>query len=339
MDLIANAPLWTALAAGAVAAAIMAAVRGIRTASKPSGTVSPDARADAFDLMAASVTVVLLLGALLYTAAASTGISPGSAAGIRLRNMSPAALAIPLLVLLGARLARTGSTREQLLGPAGQWLVGLIAVTIVVTAMTGTLRQRRQFILQHERRIAATEERLARVTPASGRLAFWTESAQDYLGPASFHFWGNYRYANHAFDQELLSWFPRLTFLRLRNLPEAGAANAPVEAAPARSRYGQLGDWYWRVRHAVFADRPHYTSFPGLVAGRGAAPTVRAIALPADQLTELAGTSDSQRLGELTSRFGPATVRVEKIGGVPWIMIELAPAAAAGAGDRATGPW
>jgi hypothetical protein len=273
--------------------------------------------------MAAGAFVGLMLLALLYTAAASTTISPGSAAGVRWRNMSPVALVVPMLILFAARARasrrRSGDSPHRARAPIAGVAVALV---IAVSAMAAHLGERDRFITSHQRRVTATQDRLAELASGRGRVAFWTESSQDYLGAQSFHFWGNYRYANHAYDQQLASWFPRYTFLRLRNFPGvSGADTAGDSAGTTRSRYGPLGEWYWNVRHTLLVDRPHYTSFQGVVAGKGVEGTVGLLALPAEELPELKGENDAARLATLTQRFATDSVWTEAIAGVPWILL------------------
>jgi hypothetical protein len=327
LDLFRHAPGWTVLAVSGCALAIL--MLGRAAGSTRSASRAPrDTDQPTFDLLAAGVAVALLLAALVYTAAASTSVSPGSAVGIRLRNMSPAALVVPLVILLAAR---AGSARIPARRATARWRSPggvLAAIVVVAAAMLTDLGHRSRFITAHQERTAATQGRLAQLAQGTARLAFWTESDQDYLGAASFHFWGNYRYANQAYDHELVSQFPPYTFLRLRNLRRPPAEGEPGGKPPSRSRYGAVGDWYWTVRRAALADRPHYTSFPGGVAGESVERMVHVLALPEGELAELEGGTEAEQLTVLTSRFGAGLSHKERIGGVSWVLLELSPTGA-----------
>jgi hypothetical protein len=273
-----------------------------------------------FDFVAGGVFLGLMLLGFGYTAAAATTITPGAEAGIRLRNITPTLLAAPFLVLYAERLAANRRGGRATPRSRDLLLVGVAAVVVLWT-FTGFLRVRHAFITQHRQRIAITEARLASLAP-TGRIAYWTESSQDYVGEPAFHFWGNYRYANQAYDGLLLQWFPRYTLLRLRNMGRTYQEAAAPASTSSASRYGRLGDLYWSIRKSLTTDRPHYSSFPGLLAGEGATGPITAVAFPQEELNEIGDMSEGELVARLHRALGVLPPSKEDVAGVPWLLFK-----------------
>jgi hypothetical protein len=316
--LVDRAPEWILLLGTTVL--MLAALLTMHLLKRADGSPLEPADVPRFDFVAAGVFLGLMALAFGYTASAAPSITPGAEAGIRLRNITPTALAAPFLFLYAERLHLEWSERRGNRAAAELIFFGL-ATLVVTVAFTRHLRSRHEFVERHQHQIAVTESRMASLAGDGGRVAFWTESSHDYLGAASFHFWGNYRYANHAFDRLLLKWFPRYTFLRLRTLGRTyQAPTTPPVSLPGRSRYGRLGDLYWRIRKALTTDRPHYNSFPELLAGQGATGPISAVAFPEEELNEIGDMDERELAATLHRELGVTLPWRERIGTVTWIL-------------------
>jgi hypothetical protein len=309
-------PLWLMLV-GAVA--LLACIGIVQRVRSPAGrNPAPVADEDpGFDLLAAGVLLALLLAAFIYTGAAAVPITPGAEPGIHLRNMSPVALALPFLPLYAYRAWWPWSAGPGRSSPT-QALLAALALLVLLPGVRTQLGDRERFIAGHTRVITATKARLARLGTPGGRIAFWTESSQDYLGEASFHFWGNYRYANHHFDPLLLRWFPEYTLLRLRNIRRALDDSLAAPPAIATSRYGRLGDLYWAMRRRLFTDREHYSRLGGLLSG-GDSVGISALAFPTEELDELPPMTPADLEARVGQWFGPSTMTRESVAGIDWL--------------------
>jgi hypothetical protein len=310
------APGWTLLLAATLVVSVAALARP--AARPPKAGSAP--KAD-LDFVAAAVFLGLMAAGFFYTTSASTTIMPESEPGIRLRNITPTALAMPFAVLFAWALAARRSPDQRPHRRQVEVLLFGTAAVVVLSVFTRYLGARHDFVEQRLRRIAATETRLAQLAPPSARIAFWTESSQDYLGAASFHFWGNYRYANHAYDRLLLDWFPRYTLLRLRNIrrmPDTPTGPAPD---PPPSRYGWIGE----VVRKLTTGRPHYSTFPGALAGEGSTGPVKVLAMPEVELHEMGKMSEAEVAAKLHRVLGAASPWREDIGGVTWLLFNTVP--------------
>jgi hypothetical protein len=317
MGLLAErAPGWLLLFGAAFVVVIALLVR--RGAFRPV-VRDPTTPAD-FDFVAGVVFLGLMLLGFGYTAAAATTITPGAEAGIRLRNITPSVLMAPFLVLIAERLT-ADRPRGRASPPFRELLLVGVGALAVLWSFSGFLRARRDFVEQHRRRIAITEARLASLAP-TGRIAYWTESSQDYLGEPAFHFWGSYRYANQAYDGLLLRWFPRYTLLRLRNMGRTYQQATASESTSSSSRYGRLGDLYWRIRKSLTTDRPHYSSFPGLLAGEGTTGPITAVAFPEEELNEIQDMGEGELVARLHRALGVLPPSRENVAGVSWLLFK-----------------
>jgi hypothetical protein len=228
--------------------------------------------------------------------------------------MSPTALIIPFAVLYCARWFRSRM-------PAGMRL-GLAAIAIGMVGL-GIWRHttaRAEFIRIREQRIEATRARIDQLVEGNRRVAFWTGWDQDYLGPASFHFWGNYRYANHAFDRVLAEYFPKYAFLRLRNIERQAD---PLPASASRSRYGRLGDLYWGFQEWLLRDRPGYRELDEAISGQSEQVPISAIVLPTRELAEIPSRGVAGLTALAKAEYGEPRVWTEDVAGIEWLFIAL----------------
>ena len=266
------------------------------------------------DFVAGGVFLAVLALGFAYTAAASATIMPDAEPGVRLRNMSPTALIIPFAVLYCARWFRSRM-------PAGVRL-GLAAIALGMVGL-GFWRHttaRAEFIQTRQQRIDTTRARIDQLVEGNRRVAFWTGWDQDYLGPASFHFWGNYRYANHAFDRVMAEYFPKYAFLRLRNIERQAD---PLPASVSRSRYGRLGDLYWGLQEWLLRDRPGYRELDEAISGQSEQVPISAIVLPTRELAEIPSRGVAGLAALAKEEYGEPRVRTEDVAGIEWLFITL----------------
>ncbi|HEY8258969.1 MAG TPA: hypothetical protein VIG08_15020 [Gemmatimonadales bacterium] len=276
---------------------------------------------DEFDFVAGGVLVAVMALGFAYTVAASASIvTEYSEAGIRLRNISPSALFIPFAVAYCARWARAHESAGAARALWVQAGLATIAIAVLTLGITRYLTFRREFIHDRVRRIEVTQSRINRLSDGPRRVAFWTGSDQDFLGPASFHFWGNYRYANNQFDRQLLEHFPNYAFLRLRNIERQ---SRPAGPPPTPSRYGRIGELYRSIMGWLLADRPYYRDLGGFFTGEAEGLRVSTIAFPARELHELPSLSLIDLGALVASRFGTPRVWAERVGDIDWIFLEV----------------
>jgi len=166
------------------------------------------------------------------------------------------------------------------------------------------------------------------VTPPA-RLAFWTGPSTDLLGEASFHFWGNYRYADDAFDRELVDRFPNLTFFRgLREMrigrigPERVASGRESASRPDR------GDGPLRRLHEWMKRKyPPPGKTEEFFSGGQYGVRVQQIAVPADEAEiEMRHAPTSRLAGFVSVALGsPASIERERIDGREWTLAQPVP--------------
>jgi hypothetical protein len=151
------------------------------------------------------------------------------------------------------------------------------------------------------------------------------------LGEVSFHFWGNYRYAGNHFDGYLLKKFPSFAFLKLRNIFHAmdmqrsGETENQAEVSPQGSRYGVIGDLYWRFRRWIrTAPVPHHWAIGGVMSEGVRGDQIAAFALTASELDVFShlSTSEAETVELLRAHLGAGTAWKESIGGNDWVLMD-----------------
>jgi len=81
--------------------------------------------------------------------------------------------------------------------------------------------QRSEFIEYWSSKHKITKKKLLAITEGKGTIIFWDGSPGFLVGEESFHFWGNYRYGNEMFYDELSNSFPKFRWLRFRHIEGA----------------------------------------------------------------------------------------------------------------------
>jgi len=85
--------------------------------------------------------------------------------------------------------------------------------------------QRSEYIEYWSSKHKITKKKLLAITEGKGIIIFWDGSPGLLVGEESFHLWGNYRYGNEIFDEELGNSFPKFRWLRARHLRKLGNNN------------------------------------------------------------------------------------------------------------------
>ncbi len=300
----ANPPLVCVTVGGLVLAGVIACRAVLAKGTK---------RAE-LDYVAGGVFLAVLGLGFAYTAAASATIMPDAEPGVRLRNMSPTALIIPFALLFCARWLRPRVTAAAQLG------LTALAIAMLVLGIRRHTAARAEFIQARERRIEATQTRIDQLVEGNRRVAFWTGWDQDYLGPASFHFWGNYRYANHAFDSVLAKYFPKYAYLRLRNIARQAD---PLPVSRSRSRYGRLGEMYWSFQGWLLRDRPGYRELDEAISGQSEHVPISAVVVPTRELAEIPSLGVAGLTALVKAAYGEPRVWTENVAGIEWLILDV----------------
>jgi hypothetical protein len=324
--IVAEQPIFAALFATSmlltIAIAVHGAARRVRERSK----------ADVgFDGLGSLCFLLPVSGAFLYALACAAGEMPAyDSVGHSLRNASPAALAVPFAILCFHRLVVPDLPAFLRPSQAVSRLVVLGAIALAATSVSWHLSSRKEMILERSRIVAETRARFEELRQANGPVAFWDGSPGWRLGEASFHFWGNYRYAEGVFSGELRRAFPGMTWLHLRNIRHLygdGSAVPPASGTSGRARWpaplhGLLTRWsayksrfplFPRARLELFAGESE-----GLLPGLLAFPEREARLEVYDRL----GLSRGELHAWLQARLGPLELRTELIGGTEWLLFE-----------------
>jgi hypothetical protein len=322
-----------------VVVVVTAAVVWIRQhKSHASGQPSTRPGAVGFDKSAGLVFIGLLSCSFVYViACAAPQLHYSYSVGNSLRNASPLALVVPFGIIYVAqlRLERRYMVRTQT-SHANRSLLG-VALAIACVSVTFHLVVRNRMIADRLARIVAAETRLGELQRQYGVVAFWDKQL---MGPASFHFWGNYRYAGSYFDNELLAKFKGYTWLDLRDIQAARKAGPEQDTAtttsgnPPPEALHETGRPLWRrllrrCHQWWLAMKRRYPAFPEqpiqLYAGGDQGLKVGLIAFT----ERSAETEIYQRLGwgepdlkaRLESSLGPLKLWKESIGGVEWVFL------------------
>ena len=274
----------------------------------------------------AAVFLVLGLGNFFYTLA----IVPTDYAdvAVSLRRATSAAAVFPIAVLLAWRLHE----RYGLLPELATWRTSGLAWVGAALAVVGALffhaHARSQLMDELQARAASTQARLFSAVPSARHLGYWDGSPGGAMGEAAFHLWGNHRYGDERFSDELRRAHPRHAWLRLRAFRRRvlGSDEPGPEDSPF---FGRRFDRWWRQ---VFP--PPYGRLPTeeLFVDERELETPMLIAVPReDYERETLGIIPLARfLADVEARFGASRSWEERIEGTDWILVE--------AGGRRTQP-
>ncbi len=272
-----------------------------------------------FDYLSGGVFILLMLLAFVFTmAATASALTFAGEPGAKLRNVAPSALFIPFLILYCHRLSHTRGTSTTIKAMTPQVLLAIAGLVVVTFAVIVHLDNRQEHIERHQVRIASTIESLDTLRHPGTRIAFWP-SGPNGFGEVSFHFWGNYSYANDSFDEWLLERYPEYTLFRATEVQRLLTGTEPDKKEDRSEERRRLLD-YW---YEVFPPPRHHERTDEVITGETHGVRVSLIAFPKNRVIDLGETTLSQLLALIESRFGTATLWTQSIGGIDWVIISL----------------
>lgn len=228
--------------------------------------------------------------------------------GVTLRNSIPASLLLPFGIIFIAGFIN----RKQKFVWQKEWVAAALGLLIFSAAWSGYLNHREKFINYEEQIITSTTNAIRSITTTNTRVAVWDGSPGNLYGEASFHFWGNYTYAREFYDTELLSYFPNLTFLKLRDVHDLSSYSNEAASAP-----GWLTLW-----KRLFPSPYYIPPNSEMIMGENREEPISAIAVPESEIYREGTTLDE--LSQLvTQRFGSYQVVERNIDNENWIIFEL----------------
>jgi hypothetical protein len=228
--------------------------------------------------------------------------------GITLRNSIPASLFLPFAILFIAdpiSPKQTSSFKKE-------WAAAALGVAVFGCAWFGYLNHRLQFIQYEEQMVADTTSLIRAYSSSNARVAVWDGSPGNLYGEASFHFWGNFNYAREFYDTELLAYFPDLTFLKLREIPQL-----PEYSEETTTTSNWLSLW-----KRLFPSPYYMPPNSEMVMGENREEPISAIAVPESEIYNEGTTLDE--LSQMVSqRFGAYRLVERTIDNQDWIIFEL----------------
>jgi len=324
--LLAEQPIFAALFATSMLLTIAIVVHGASRRARERAKAGVG-----FDGLGSLCFLLPVSGAFIYALVCAAGEMPAyDSIGHSLRNASPAALVVPFAILCFHRLVVPDLPALLRPNQVVSRLVVLGAITLAATSVSWHLSSREEMILERSRIVAETRARFEELRQASGPVAFWDGSPGWRLGEASFHFWGNYRYAEGVFSRELRRVLPGMTWLHLRNIRHLygdGSAAPPASETSSRARrptalHGLRSRWTtFKSRFPVFPKARRE-----LYAGESEGLVPRLLAFPEREarleVYDRLGLSRGELHAWLQARLGPLELRTEMIGGTEWLLFE-----------------
>jgi len=270
-----------------------------------------------FDWISACLFLAIMVGYFLSL----MGTPPSERfhdTGITLRWLSPTVLVFPFLLVFCFKACEKLYATWWIQHYKLQVLFCVLAVVVVGVSISTHFAHRQGWIVETRARAEEGAQALNQLAGADARVAFWDGSPGTTFGPASFHFWGNSRYAAGYFSDELLSAFPRHSHFYLRELTKqrweklalvdrkdsGGALRQTIKSLLTRG--GQVWtNWF---------PRPEYTMRTReLVSGENKSIEVSSILVLDQEETERVGIHNI--LAAVRERFGLEKVRVMSIAG------------------------
>jgi hypothetical protein len=193
-------------------------------------------------------------------------------------------------------------------------------VGLLMTNLPRHLWLRHRFIVDHDQRAAVVQESLRSNIPTGEYLAIWDGSPSDLLGPTSFYLWGNYRYANDAFNHDNLTHFAPFTWFRLREISlewEEKDRVCPVKP-------GLLQRTAWKFKAVIASFTPQWPRSGEIVTGENQAVRFSWIAVPEREVNmELGEDGLARMLDSVRTHFGVVGYERRTIAGDSWIFIHV----------------
>lgn len=334
--LLKESPAFVALFVVFSVLVLIGAMRRILLAK---GETPPGANGiEGFDDLAGLTFVILLSCSFIYTlACAAPDLVYSYSVGNSLRNASPSALVVPFMILHVARIS-AGSRGVGRVSEAAKPRF-LLAAALLVACLSIALHivVRGEMIRGRLRDVVETKARLEELGRQYGLVAFWDKLL---MGEASFHFWGNYRYAGSYFDDELLDKFKGYSWLDLRDVqrgpepPPGAKATAAPRAGPSPGVSGKTARPLWmsflhRFHQWWLAMTAHCPAFPErppmLFAGQDRGIRVGLLAFSEwsaeTEVYQRLGWKESDLKARLERSLGPLNLWKERIGRREWVFL------------------
>ena len=155
--------------------------------------------------------------ALIYTLVVSGDISgndiKGEELGVSLRNIAPALLLFPFIVITIVEILKRFNF---ILNKKIYLIAAIFAFVLIAESVISHISYRNTLISSTLKRMAKTEKELLSLVPENEAFAIWGTDSKVAFGEAMFHYWGNHKYAWSAFDKELAEYFGDIEFFHFR---------------------------------------------------------------------------------------------------------------------------
>jgi hypothetical protein len=331
--LLTNSPPFALLMVGAVLVFIYHLKTSLRTILSPAIRRVDSAHSQSFDFLSGAAFLCVMISAFIYTFVCVQLQEDINSWTLSLRNVGPSALFLPFLLLYCYRL-NTVKQKASMVGANKTHKIWVIAgIGIIIWSIALNVHLRRRDMAQYQTVTQPTIERLERLSQPGKRIAFWDGSPGGLMGEASFHFWGNYRYAGSVYDNLLLQEFPKYTYLRLRDIKAiATIENHPVSGNTRKEKFFQaikrsrLYTIARSIYHRLQGPLPYKKITEEIVTGESSEKTrISIIAFPESETVELGPITLEEMLTLVRSRFGPARMWKESIQKTRWVIISLEP--------------
>ncbi len=267
------------------------------------------------------------IAALAFTLV-SSGDIPGNMAkgeelGVLLRNIALPLLIFPFMVMTIIQVARRIGWE---LNKKTYFILITLGLLLISESVLKHVSYRDHLIESTLERIKKTDEKLLSFAPKGENFAIWATDAKYAFGPASFHYWGNHKYAWNSFDEELRKTFDPVGFFQFRVAGQLVGQNrldvidrnyALPKILQDNAKLARLYLW-WRAKF------PSPKETDNILTGEDFGENPKAIMFPEAE-REISQKDDTKLIELLEYRFGyKFTKRIESIEGRDWTIFTAA---------------
>ena len=267
------------------------------------------------------------IAALAFTLV-SSGDIPGNMAkgeelGVLLRNIALPLLIFPFMVMTIIQVARRIGWE---LNKKTYFILITLGLLLISESVLKHVSYRDHLIESTLERIKKTDEKLLSFAPKGENFAIWATDAKYAFGPATFHYWGNHKYAWNSFDAELRKTFDPVEFFQFRVAGQLVGQNrldvidrnyALPKILQDNAKLARLYLW-WRAKF------PSPKETDNILTGEDFGENPKAIMFPEAE-REISQKDDTKLIELLEYRFGyKFTKRIESIEGRDWTIFTAA---------------
>lgn len=313
------APLASVLFLALTGAFLYCFWRSVRAPGEESPPVERRHAGAEVDPVSSGLLLLLMAGGFVYfNAAAAQWIQEEMEPGILLRNGSYCALAFPFMALYVSESGMFHWIKR------GAFWGHVTAAVVVAGASAAYFVNRTKMIATHEARREELQRSITAGMNAGTRMAFWDGGPGDWMGPASFHLWGNFMYGFDQFDQELLRNHPGLTLLKMSEIQRiVSRSNVIPQTEVADDKTGLRAEMR-RLLRRWRAMRPQYGERTAeLYAGEKNGGRVAEVRFITNNRMQLAPMHPEELPALLQARWGAASRRTERLAGVDWTILSF----------------